>query len=117
MIINFSYFEEFLDELKKDKSIVDRMIVRVTRQWKQDTKMYPLRHVSILAHYSIPVDIGKIDSPRQIVRLEQYCGNFMKDFPEEKEVMRKVDEIQDTLEKAIADLGLELRAGSMEGGE
>lgn len=116
MTVNFNYYEEFLDELKKDKPIVDRGIVRVTRQWKQDTKMHPLRHLSILAHYSVRV-APVPDTSRQIIRLEQYCGNFMKDFPEEKKVMEQADKIQEALEKAVTELGLELRAGSMTQGD
>jgi len=118
MKVTFNFYEEFIDEMKKDYPFIDRGVVRITRQWKQDKNLHPLRHLNLLAFYSIKNDPGsKTDQTRCIVSLNQFLGSFMRDFPEQETVLAKADEIQDLLEKAVEEVKLEVRAGSLSEGE
>lgn len=107
-IVKFNSVDEFCDELQKDAAKVDRNIVRSTNLFTIHSALPNVRHVKVLAHYSVQ---------GQIVRLEHYCGDVwgMRE-DQDNEVLGRAGKAQMAVKAACELLGLELRAGSLEEG-
>lgn len=109
-IVKFNSVDEFCEELEKDAVAVevDRNIVRLTNLFTLHSALPNVRHVKVLANYSVQ---------GQIVRLEHYCGDLwgMK-VEQDNEVLERAGNAQMTVKAACDRLFLELRAGSLEEG-
>ncbi len=111
--VKFNLVDEFCDELKKDFGPhlehayeVNRRIVRVTGLTRPSSMSPNIRHHYVSASYSIQ---------GQVIRLEQNCGELWGISTTDKPVLDKEKEITDKLTQTIKELGLEQRAGILEG--
>ena len=103
----FTSPEEFIEELERDKDMIDRSIVRLTNLFTL-TKVSPnIQHQSVVATYKL---LGR---PNDIVRMEHFVGQLWG-LERDKPVMDRAKEIQAAIEEACKRLDLEVRAGVCE---
>mgnify|MGYP001592156555 CR=1 FL=1 len=102
-MVRFNLVEEFLEELEKDKEIVERKIVRITSLFTQ-TKDFPIKHLSVVASYKVA---------GELVRLKVFCGQIWES-EHDKEVIDKARQIRNRIEKTCQEFTLEVRAGIYE---
>lgn len=100
--------EEFLEELAKDASKIDRGgIVRCTKLYQADRKLSGVRGVSVFATYTVE---------GQIVLLSHYCGEtggLNKEH--DAAVIERANLGIAKVGAACGELGLDLRAGYLKG--
>lgn len=107
-IVKFNNVDEFCEELEKDAAAVavDRNIVRLTNLFTISSPLPNVRHVKVLANYSVQ---------GQIVRLEHYCGDLWgMNNDQDNKVLERAGNAQMTVKAACDRLFLELRAGALE---
>jgi len=106
MKVRFNALREFLEELRKDAEVgaVEHKIVRVTKRFIVHSQVPSWEHLQVVATYL---------ARGQVVTLERYVGIlYGKDFEEKDQpVLDKANEIQERIERAARELGLEVRAG------
>lgn len=103
--VKFSYADDFLDELEKDKDKVDRGIVRLVYS-STPSKLSPnITHLSVVATALVE---------GQVYRLECYCGDLWRIEGQDEVVHQKGKEVKKAIEDGCARLGLEVRGGSIE---
>lgn len=110
-IVRFNYEDEFIDELKKEFGQLPApppfTLVRLTNLFKSIPNLAPIHHLAVVATIKVREDI---------IRLERYCGDtWAMPEPDEK-TYQKAQEIHIKIEKACAELGIEVRAGVWEEG-
>jgi predicted ATPase len=102
-LVKFNSQDEFCDEMAKDAGKIDRSIVRVTNLFRQSTLSPMIKHVLVVATYSVD---------GQVVHLERYCGDIWSlNNKQDKNTLDKAEKTQEAVKKACDDCGLELRAG------
>lgn len=103
--VKFSYLDDFLDELEKDKDKVDRGIVRLVYSFTP-TKISPnIQHLSVVATARVA---------GQVYHLEVYCGDLWRIEGQDQAVRDKGKKVKKEIEEGCARLGLEVRGGSIE---
>lgn len=113
MQVKFYFEGEFLDEIRCDIDKIDRRIVRLTMAYesKQVTHLSIVK-VSIQGSYSVPV--AGANSPRQVVTLTKYVGQYIDGNNGDRNKVEEVATAQlKALEKALTDMTLSVRAGSL----
>ena len=103
-MIKFNSPSEFIEELQKDKELVERGIVRLTNL-ARDTQALPIRHLSVVATYKVK---------GEIVRLEKFCGQLWGHEPEDSQAYGRAQGAHDTIKSACRAFGLEIRSGVYE---
>lgn len=104
--VRFNMVDEFCEEMKKDKDIIDRKIIRVTQSFTPSHMTPNIRIVEVLASYSVS---------GQIVRLEKRCGEFWGvNTKSDQDVIDKADEVMKIIKDKAAKAGLQVRAGVLE---
>lgn len=104
--VKFNAVEEFCAEMERDKSDIDRRIVRLTHLF-QDSRLSPnIQHVLAVATYSVK---------GQVVRLERYCGDVWRINDEaDKKVLDRAEAVHKAIKEACQRLELKVRAGILE---
>jgi len=107
MIVRFNATEEFLEEMEKDRTEIERGVVRLTTLMRADSKTPGITHYLVLATYR---------RGDEIVKLEHYCGWLWQSSVEAEraEVEKKRDKVYEALEAKAKELALELRGGVFE---
>jgi len=108
--IKFTNVPEFLEELNKDRELVDRGIVRITKGFKHTGPNGLFISLDVIASAKVGEDV---------VVLTRHCGQFMQNpnFPQdpsspgEEDAQSIADTDIEALEKGCSDLGMETRAG------
>lgn len=105
--VRFNHEAEFLAELRLEAAAgrVDRKILRLTSRWRQGDP-YPIRSLSVVASFST--------GPGQVTVLERRVGSHFPDTNEARKDVEECDKVLAELNRAGAELGLELRHGSLE---
>jgi len=104
-MVKFVELEAFIKELEKDWHNVDRGIVRVTRVERPSSRGV----VNVVLFATARLVDGNI------LRLEYFVGQVWPKYPEYSAITeRNFAEAKQQLEKAIADLNLEVRDGIFE---
>ena len=107
-MVLFHAVEEFLQELEKDKDLVERKIVRLTNLSQQSTITPVIRHLYVTATYK---------AAGEIIQFKQYVGDLWN-AEQDKKVIEKSIALQEQIETACKHCGLDIRAGLYtEGGE
>ncbi len=108
--IHFTNVEEFLAEIAKDKDLVDRGIVRITRSYCRTGHNGLFLALDVIATAKVGEDV---------VVLTRHCGQFMQNphfpkdiHPGQESAQSAADSAIEALEKGCAELGLETRAGA-----
>lgn len=104
--VRFTEPQEFLDELKQDRELVEREIVRASKIARPDATRI-LTNVSVQA--------GAIVAGRPIV-LERYVGALWGERERDEQVHAAASELITQIKTRVEELGLELRPGLTEGG-
>jgi hypothetical protein len=104
MTVRFYAVDEFLDELERDAAEAERGIVRLTNIYASSATL-PFRHLSVVATYAVR---------GVVVRLERYVGDLVGTRTHDDPVVDRATGIQRTIEAKVRDLGLEIRAGTLE---
>lgn len=100
--VTFNDLDEFIAELVKDRTLVDRNLVRLTCQHRAHTEM-PITYVSVIAMAQVGGYLVKLGWP---------IGDFMRTIEDQRQrVAERAEQILNTLQSQCADLGLETRAG------
>jgi hypothetical protein len=103
----FYQVEEFLAELEKDATRVDRRIVRITKLSEEAKISTGINHVSVFATYTVE---------DQLITLKCYCGDTSGLSKErDGETIGKANKYIKTIEEACKHLKLEARAGAILG--
>ncbi len=100
--VTFNHTDEFLEELQKDRAMIDRGIVRVTNQFVHSATS-PIRFAHAVATYSVD---------GQVVKLDRYCGELWGIEREDAKTKAELEATQELVRKACD--GLEVRAGILE---
>lgn len=103
--VKFSYPDDFLDELAKDKEKVDRGIVRLVYSFKPSKLSPNITHLSVVATALVA---------GQVYRLEHYCGDLWRIESQDQAVHDKGISVKKQIEYGCSRLGLEVRGGSIE---
>ena len=103
-IVNFSHPEDFLEELEKDKDLVDRRIVRLVYSFTPSKISPNIQHLSVVATALVP---------DQVYRLEYYCGDLWRIESQDQPVHDKGTRVKRLIEERCAHLGLEVRGGAI----
>lgn len=103
--VRFSYPDDLLEELEKDKEKVDRGIVRLVYSFKPSKVSPNITHMSIVATAQVE---------GQVYRLEHYCGDLWHIEGQDQPVHDKGKKATEQLEEGCKALGLEVRGGSIE---
>ena len=102
-LVTFNVEDEFCEEMIKDASRIDCYIVRVTNLFRQSSISSNIKHVLVVATYSVD---------GQVVRLERYCGDFLGVHGEQDDkTLDKAQKTQEAVKVACEKCALELRAG------
>ena len=104
MKVQFHHLDEFLAELEKDNTQVDRSIVRVTCLHIQHKEL-PITDLSVVATANIA---------GYVIRLDKRAGNYIEKDPLAQQVHQRAGEIVHTLQEKLASFGLEVRSGILE---
>jgi len=115
MRVQFNDHKEFLHELQRERNdfrICDN-IVRLTKTVRQ-TQTPPIRSISVSASFEILTG-GAGDQSRQkmLIRLDEYCGDMLGNQEADREVIQKVKEITQAIQKYVNGLQLDLRSGDI----
>lgn len=102
MKVKFNSSAEFLEEISKDKDMVERKIVRVTRLFAS-VKALPVKELSVVA-------TAVVDS--KIIRLDRPVGQILTGAFEDSEVQRQADRLVDTLCNSLSAVVYRSRAGN-----
>ncbi len=100
-MVVFHAVEEFLKELEMDKDFVERKIVRRTNLYQQSQITPVIRHLFVVAAYKVA---------GEIVEFKQYIGDLWN-ADQDKKVIEKSITLQEQVEEACKQFGLEIRAG------
>ncbi len=105
MTVQFSNLEEFLGELGKDLSVIDRGILRVTSVFKPSAVAPSVSDVFVVASVSV------FGTPLQLkIYAGEYWGNAYSQEP-----LEKANIVTDQIRRFASDNGLEVRSGLVEG--
>jgi hypothetical protein len=113
MKIHFGVVSEFCDELVKNPPDVEK-VVRATQVQRVDKNLV-LTHLTFRASYLRTGPIGPV-----IVEVEEYLGSLwtagpdVKEMPENRQVLGRLESSSKKLEDACSQLGLEVRSGHYE---
>ncbi len=103
--VSFNGPEEFLEELERDRSLVERDLVRVTGLYRRGGPL-PMTRVALVATAKVAGDV---------LRLELEVGSFIaREDAEAHGVMKRLGERRAWLEAELARLKLEVRTGMLE---
>jgi hypothetical protein len=100
-MVQFNDVHEFLENLDKDRDLVERRIVRVTNLYRQSKLTASIQHLSVLATARIS---------GEIVRLEVYCGDLWN-LGSDQATLEKASGVQRTVTDECARLNLDVRVG------
>lgn len=100
-MVQFNDVHEFLNNLDKDRHLIERRIVRITNLFRQSRLTASIQHLSLVATAQVS---------GEIVRLEVYCGDLWN-LGSDQPVVDKTKEIHQTLTDECARLNLDVRAG------
>ena len=99
--VEFNVVSEFIEELRKDAPKIDRNIVRCTNVFRW--KVHPnIRDVYIKAGYICE---------NYLVELYRFCGQVWGS-PNDEEVDKHAEKMQEEIKAVCDELGLEIRAGT-----
>ena len=98
---HFTEPSEYLAELERDRALIERGIVRVTKTGRPDATG-ALTHVSVEA-------AAIIDG--RLCRLSSYCGALWGIANTDEPVQQRASRIVKDLEDKLLEIGLEVRAG------
>jgi len=101
-MVRFNDVNEFLENLDKDRDLVDRRIVHVTNLYRASKLTASIQHLSVLATARIS---------GEIVRLEVYCGDLWGITHQDEPVLAKADRVKGDLMEGAGSLDLDIRAG------
>ena len=104
LTVKFNSTEEFLEELRKDPP--PDKIVRQTAIYRSSRLSPNIKLVSVLATFW--------NKRNQVVLLEHYCGDMWVGDEESRKTQQKMNEVYDKIDKCAQELGLEVRAGTLE---
>lgn len=107
--VRFTDAKEFIEELERDRGMIERGIVRLTNHYMPSSLSPNIWHLSVIASCKVGQDL---------VRFQRYCGDaWGKNSEDQNRPTRdKADEVQKEIEKACQELGLEVRPGIYEEG-
>lgn len=120
IIVRFNDVTEFLEELRRNLcGSADLFVMaplRVTQQFRQNSK-YPIVHdVSVIAGYLL--DIHKAPHLANLVELRHYCGDALSGEPaEQNAACKRAAGLVDQITKFAEELGLAVRAGQFLAGQ
>jgi len=102
--VNFHYVDEFLKELDKDRSAIERGIVRVTLAYEQPKPAYPIIAVKVVASAVVE---------GFLIELRQDCGSYLgeHDSASKQGCLDKGQAIVDKVEAFAQQQQLQTRAG------
>lgn len=95
--------DEYVEELRRDKELVERGLVRVTESARLDAAG-ALTHVAVV--FSAIIE-------GRVVRLRVFCGSLWGGGADE-DVQERASELVRKREPQLIDAGLEIRAGGWE---
>lgn len=110
--VKLSSVDDFCVELKRDEGDLHRRIVRLCDRVEQSRISSNRRTLTIVASYAVQNAQGRI---RDIVRLEEYCGDGWVSLGVwEKHVTDKAELARHKIKTQCAALGLEIRPGILD---
>jgi len=111
VIVRFNSVDEFLEELKKDRDDILDSILRVTQSRKDwlDSPSFPI--LSVIVTFAL--DMPRLPRVHPfVVRLDYYCGAI--GGSEKQDALAKAREVQEKIEDACREMGIEVRGGVLE---
>lgn len=96
----------FIQELKKDVALVDRHLVRMVERSEAWSATPGLRSLHLIVTARVGQDILRVDS---------CCGVMCGVRAHDQQVRKKVTRQRRSLEAVCSELGIEIRAGVLEG--
>lgn len=105
LTVKFNSTEEFLEELRKDPP--PDTIVRRTAIYRSSRLSPNIKLVSVMATFW--------NKRNQVVLLDHYCGDIWMPADEaSQKTQQKLNEVYAKIDKCAEELGLEVRAGTLE---
>lgn len=105
--VTFTEVEEFISELGKDVGKIERGLVRRTKIFTPSTISPIICDVSVFSAYTVE---------GQVVTFEHHCGPIWGINKEKDDgVISKANQYLNTIEEECKRLGIECRAGKLEG--
>jgi dsDNA-specific endonuclease/ATPase MutS2 len=101
-MLRFNDIEEFFEELKKDRDLIERGIVRVTSILRPSQSVPSIFHIVVAATARVA---------GEIVRLDIYCGDVFQGFDRDSEVLKAANEKIGMIKERCTSLELDVRAG------
>lgn len=106
MKVQFNEVEEFMEELDKDKTKIDRGIIRTTIRYVNTTGSPNIKSVIACSTYSVE---------GQVIELNEYCGDVWGLNNElDKAVVNIAEKFMTLIEETATEYGLDLRHGILE---
>lgn len=108
--VKFNYQSEFIDELEKEFGELPApppfTILRLTNLFRPIPNLAPIRRLAVVATIKVRDDI---------IRLERDCGDVWGIKQQDEKTYERAEQIHNEIEKACEELGIEVRAGIIEG--
>jgi hypothetical protein len=104
-VVRFTDPQEFCAELRRDQAAIQRGLVRLTCE-RASAAPEPFTELSLIAGYLVDTGAGAL----QLIELRRLCGPLWG-LDGDRAVLELAERSRATVERALADAGLECRPG------